>query len=194
MAALKYSIEKAGGTRSSLDGFVRCRAMRLCLDQMDPFPLGTLAPRHDPRIQSKRSSIATCDQGPRRESAGQCRASSGGRWGKEAAACPGFRGGLIGRVNKCSIPSKLFCCCFAKSCVGTPANIIARLNTAIVEALADPAVSRASSTLRKTFRHANGRRPTVACFSRSRNREVVADYQGGQHQGGMNLLQCINSR
>src|SRR5712671_5512672 len=91
-----------------------------------------------------RSSIATCDQGPRRESAGQCRASSGGRWGKEADACPGFRGGLIGRVNKCSIPSKLFCCCFAKSCVGTPANIIARLNAAIVEALADPAVSRAS--------------------------------------------------
>ena len=67
---------------------------------------------------------------------------------------------------------------------GTPKEIIARLNAAMVQALADPTVRDALHGSRAGCRYA---RAAVAGGTRrlpqGRDREVVAHHQGRQHQG-----------
>ena len=67
---------------------------------------------------------------------------------------------------------------------GTPKDIIARLNAAVVETLADPATQKRIADQGLDIPAA---RPADAGrarrLSEGRDREVVADHQGGQHQG-----------
>ena len=67
---------------------------------------------------------------------------------------------------------------------GTPKDVIGRINAAVVEALADPAVHKRFADLGQDVSAA---RPTDAGGARraaeSRHREMVAGRQGRQHQG-----------
>ena len=69
---------------------------------------------------------------------------------------------------------------------GTPKEIIAKLNAAIVAALADPGVREKLANLGQEIPAARpadtggARRP-----AQGRNRKMVADHQGGEYQGGM---------
>ena len=71
---------------------------------------------------------------------------------------------------------------------GTPKDVIAKLNAAVKEALADPAVQEAARRRR--------RRHSAACaadtggaarLAESRSRQVVADDQGGERQAGVRV-------
>ena len=72
---------------------------------------------------------------------------------------------------------------------GTPKDVIAKLNAAVVDALADP-------TVRQRFADAGSRNPAARAAdaggarraSQGRDREMVADHQGGEHQGGVDLF------
>jgi Tripartite tricarboxylate transporter family receptor len=78
---------------------------------------------------------------------------------------------------------------------GTPSSIIARLNAAIVEALADPRGAAAAHRHRpgnSSARPTDSRRPRRAAEGRSR--EMVADHQGGGHQGAMSSNTAMLSR
>ena len=69
---------------------------------------------------------------------------------------------------------------------GTPKPIMAKLHAAVVEALADPAVrakladARPGHLSARTADAGGARRP-----AEGRDREMVADHQGRQHQGGI---------
>ena len=68
---------------------------------------------------------------------------------------------------------------------GTPKDVIAKLNGAMVQALADPAVRalRRARTRRRIARATDAR---GACrLPQGRDREVVADHQGGGRQAGV---------
>ena len=70
---------------------------------------------------------------------------------------------------------------------GTPKDVIAKLNGAVVSALDDPAVRK---RIRGTELRGYGARESDAGIPRQippgRDREMVADHQGGRHQGGVN--------
>ena len=69
---------------------------------------------------------------------------------------------------------------------GTPAEIVAKLNAAVVEAMADPAITRRLTDLGQ--RDPAARSADAAGAGRPaprRHREMVADHQGGKHQGGL---------
>ena len=69
---------------------------------------------------------------------------------------------------------------------GTPKATVARLNAAVVEALANPAVRARLADLGQDIpplRSADAGRARRA--AKGGDREVVADHQGGQHQAGM---------
>jgi hypothetical protein len=62
---------------------------------------------------------------------------------------------------------------------GTPKNIVAKVNVAVMDALADPMVSvRLAEPVRRFFCVTSSPLRHLGPF-----REVVADHQGGQHQG-----------
>ena len=74
----------------------------------------------------------------------------------------------------------------------TPKSVIAKLNGAVVEALADPSGAKAAGGRRA------GDLPTRAadaggaeCLPVSRDREMVADHPGSQHQGG--VKDCVTA-
>ena len=73
---------------------------------------------------------------------------------------------------------------------GTPKSIIAKLNAAVVETLADPAVR---TRLVDIGQEIPPREQQTAGSARripqGRDREVVADHQGSGHQGGMSCAQ-----
>ena len=67
---------------------------------------------------------------------------------------------------------------------GTPKDIIAKLNAAVVDALADPAVRKRLAELGQEIPPREQQTPeALARVPQGRDREVVADDQGGQHQG-----------
>ena len=76
---------------------------------------------------------------------------------------------------------------------GTPKEIIARLHAAVVEALADPIIGetvqgRRPGNLAARAADAGGaRRP-----AEGRDRAVVADHQGGEHQGRVTPSKCFH--
>ena len=67
---------------------------------------------------------------------------------------------------------------------GTPKDVIAKLNAAVVDALADPAVRTRLADLGQEIPPRDQQTPAGARrLSEGRDREVVADHQGGEHQG-----------
>ena len=69
---------------------------------------------------------------------------------------------------------------------GTPKEAIAALNAAVVAALADPTVRSRLGNLGLDITLARGADAGGARrVSEGRGREVVADHQGGEHQGGI---------
>jgi tripartite-type tricarboxylate transporter receptor subunit TctC len=66
----------------------------------------------------------------------------------------------------------------------TPKEIVVKLNAAVVDALADPAACPTRSG-HSTARATNS--GSARCISEGGDRKVVADYQGGGHQGRMTL-------
>ena len=71
---------------------------------------------------------------------------------------------------------------------GTPKDIIAKLNAAVVEALADPNVLARLADLGQDIPPREQQTPeALARVSKGRDREVVADHQGGGHQSRMRM-------
>ena len=70
---------------------------------------------------------------------------------------------------------------------GTPKEIIARLNAAMMADSPDPAVQRRFATSARIPPRHNRHRGLAP--RKKRDRKVVADHQGGQHQGGVTLKQ-----
>ncbi len=69
---------------------------------------------------------------------------------------------------------------------GTPKDIIAKLNAAMVQALAEPSVRARFSELGLDVAARELQTPEGARrVPQGRNREMVADHQGRRHQGGM---------
>src|SRR5262245_31134119 len=67
-----------------------------------------------------------------------------------------------------------------------PKGIIDKLNTATVSALSDPTVSRRLRDYRPGHLSARSADPAgTSDIAESRDREMVADHQGGGHQGGV---------
>ena len=67
-------------------------------------------------------------------------------------------------------------------------TVIARLNAAVVNALADPTVrARLADLGQEIFPRDQQTPEALARLSEGRDREVVADHQGGRHQGGVNV-------
>jgi hypothetical protein len=70
---------------------------------------------------------------------------------------------------------------------GTAKSVIRKLNDAVVNALADPAVSERLAHLgQEIFPREQQTSEALARLPQGRDREVVADHQGGEHRGGMN--------
>ena len=69
---------------------------------------------------------------------------------------------------------------------GTPKPIIARLNAAVMDALADPATrAKLAEVGQEIFPREQQTPEALARPAKSRDREMVADHQGRQHQGGI---------
>jgi len=69
---------------------------------------------------------------------------------------------------------------------GTPKDVIASLNKAMREVLADPAVKAKFSELGLDVASPAQQTPEgLAAFSEGRDREMVADHQGRRREGGM---------
>ncbi len=72
---------------------------------------------------------------------------------------------------------------------GTPPEIKAKLNAAVVEALADPKVRQQLSELGQVIPPRDQQTPgSAGGLPESRDREVVADRQGGQHEGRVGVV------
>ena len=68
---------------------------------------------------------------------------------------------------------------------GTPKPIIARLNAAVLGALADPAMQEKLADLGQDIIPRERQTPeALRRPAKGRDREMVADHQGRQHQGG----------
>ena len=71
---------------------------------------------------------------------------------------------------------------------GTPQAVIDKLNAAVVDTLADPAVRQRLTELGQVIATREEQTPAaLAASPQGRDREMVADHQGGQHQGELNL-------
>jgi tripartite-type tricarboxylate transporter receptor subunit TctC len=70
---------------------------------------------------------------------------------------------------------------------GTPKDVIAKLNAAAVHALADPAVRARLVALGQEIFPRDRNARSAGRAAKSRDREVVADHQGGEHQGGLSF-------
>ena len=69
---------------------------------------------------------------------------------------------------------------------GTPPDVIAKLNAAAVDALADPQVRQRLAQAGQDIVPREQQTPRgLGRASEGRDREVVADHQGGGHQGGV---------
>ena len=67
---------------------------------------------------------------------------------------------------------------------GTPKDVIAKLNGAMTQALADPTIKAKFAELGLDVASREQQTPEgLAAFQQGRDREVVADHQGRQHQG-----------
>ena len=67
---------------------------------------------------------------------------------------------------------------------GTPKDVVAKLNGAMVQALADPAVTARFAELGLDVASREQQTPEgLARLQQGRDREMVADHQGRQHQG-----------
>ena len=67
---------------------------------------------------------------------------------------------------------------------GTPKDVIAKLNGAMMQVLADPAVKAKFAELGLDVASKEQQTPEgLAAFQQGRDRQVVADHQGRQHQG-----------
>ena len=64
---------------------------------------------------------------------------------------------------------------------GTPKEVVARLNGAMMQALADPAVRARFTDLGLDVARASNRRRRAGRLPQGRDREVVADHQGRRH-------------
>ena len=72
---------------------------------------------------------------------------------------------------------------------GTPKDVIARLNAAAVEAMADPAVQKRLNDLGLELPPREQQTPqALARLAQGRGRQVVADHQEGRHQAGIALM------
>ena len=78
---------------------------------------------------------------------------------------------------------------------GTPKDVVARLNAAVVKALDDPAVQKRVEALGMTIPTKAELTPqSLHDLSQGRTRQVVADHQGGRHQGQLAKPTFISSR
>ncbi len=69
---------------------------------------------------------------------------------------------------------------------GTPKDIIAKLNGAVVKALADPATHKRLADIGQEFFPAeHGSAGGAGQIPEGRDREVAAGHQGGRHQGAV---------
>ncbi len=69
---------------------------------------------------------------------------------------------------------------------GTPKDIVARLNAAAVEAMADPAVAKRLNDLGLEVPPRDQQTPqALGHVAQGRGREMVADHQEGRHQAGI---------
>ncbi len=67
---------------------------------------------------------------------------------------------------------------------GTPKDVVDRLDHAVMAALADPAVRQRLETLGQViFPRRSAESAALAAYQQGRDRQVVADHQGGRHQG-----------
>jgi tripartite-type tricarboxylate transporter receptor subunit TctC len=79
---------------------------------------------------------------------------------------------------------------------GTPKDIIAKLNAAAVAALADAGLRKRLAALGQEIFPRDQQTPeALAAFAEGRDREMVADHQGGRHQGAVShaLLICAGN-
>ena len=71
---------------------------------------------------------------------------------------------------------------------GTPPDVIAKINAAVKQALADPAVIKRLADLGQEIVPVEQQNPGRACrLSAGRNGQVVPDRQSGEHEGGVAL-------
>ena len=69
---------------------------------------------------------------------------------------------------------------------GTPKDIVAKLNAAVVQTLADPAARQRIADVGFEIPAPEQLTPeALAAYPQGRDREVVADHQGGEYQGGI---------
>ena len=74
---------------------------------------------------------------------------------------------------------------------GTPKAVIAKLNAAVVDALADPAVRKRLADLwHGAFPARTADAGSARRLSQGRDRQMVADHQGGEYQGRM-ISPCV---
>ena len=74
---------------------------------------------------------------------------------------------------------------------GTPKAVVDRLDAAVMTALADPAVRQRLEVLGQVIFPRDQQNPAaLAAYPQGRDRQVVADHQGGRHQGRMIPRHC----
>ena len=77
---------------------------------------------------------------------------------------------------------------------GTPKEIVTKLNGAAVAALADGTVrAQASLTSNSQFHRAISRRRRARRLAEGRSRQMVADHQGREYQGGIGVAYSTSS-
>ena len=71
---------------------------------------------------------------------------------------------------------------------GTHKNVIAALNGAVVDAMVDPVFRARLAHLGPQFPLPAEQTPEARGTAKSRDREMVADHQGGRDQGGIGIV------
>jgi tripartite-type tricarboxylate transporter receptor subunit TctC len=71
---------------------------------------------------------------------------------------------------------------------GVPADVLARLNAAVVAALADPTLRKRFNDLGHEVVARDQQTQAALAVPQGRDRQVVADHQGGEHQAAVRCL------